>query len=61
MDTEERGYIYMQITMEAVFAVLLAGMGGFIAIPELCESSVGIDELFPIEFTNPCTTHNAKR
>ena len=27
VDTEERGYIYMQITMEAVFAVLLAGMG----------------------------------
>ena len=34
MDTEERGYIHMKITMEAVFAVLLAGMGGFIAIPE---------------------------
>ena len=33
--------------MEAVFVVLLAGMGGFIAIPELCESSVGIVELFP--------------
>ena len=47
VDTEDRGYIYMQITMEAVFAVLLAGMGGFIAIPELCESSVGIVELFP--------------
>ena len=47
VDTEERGYIYMQITMEAVFAVLLAGMGGFIAIPELCESSVGIVELIP--------------
>ena len=47
VDTEERGYIYMQITMEAVFAVLLAGMGGFIVIPELCESSVGIVELFP--------------
>ena len=46
-DTEERGYIYMQITMEAVFAVLLAGIRGFIAIPDLCESSVGIVELFP--------------
>ena len=36
----------MQVTMEALLAVLLAVMGYFfIAIPELCESSVGIVEL----------------
>ena len=39
MDTEERGYIYMQITMEAVFAVLLAGMGGFYCHPRVLRIS----------------------
>ena len=52
----------MQVTMEALLAVLLAVMGYFfIAIPELCESSVGIVELLSNRILRACTTHNAKR
>ena len=35
VDTEERGYIYMQITMEALLAVLLAVMGDFHCHPRV--------------------------
>ena len=50
----------MQVTMEALLAELLAVMGDFHS-----QSSANLEtelsNYSPIEFTNACTTHNAKR
>ena len=52
----------MQVTMEALLAELLAVMGRFSLPSQSCANlETELSNYSPIEFTNACTTHNAKR
>ena len=61
-ETEERGYTIMQVTMEALLAEVTGSDRRFSLPSQSCANlETELANYSPIEFTNACTTHNAKR